>query len=173
MAGHQGRQPTRLVGRVDCDTVGRIISRVCADELDPDRLENLFEIGSMRSAERASTNYLTLVADHLRSQIVWGTQGNSQAAANRFFGQIGRSPRRRSRCSRSTSAPGTPTRARARAPGDHRNRPVSFRGLGQPGAGRRAPRLLDKLRGLDDPDAARRFEYARWSLLKAPDRLND
>jgi len=35
---------TRLV-RIDWDTVGRIITRVCADELDPDRLENLFEIG--------------------------------------------------------------------------------------------------------------------------------
>jgi hypothetical protein len=38
---------TRLV-RIDWDTVGRIISRVCADELDPDRLENLFEIGIER-----------------------------------------------------------------------------------------------------------------------------
>lgn len=34
---------TRLV-RVG-GTVGRIIARVCADELDPERLENLFEIG--------------------------------------------------------------------------------------------------------------------------------
>ena len=31
----------------------------------------------------------------------------------------------------------------------------------------------NKLRELDDPDAARRFKDARWSLLKAPDRLND
>ena len=34
----------RLV-RIDWDTVGRIIARVCADELDRDRLHNLFEIG--------------------------------------------------------------------------------------------------------------------------------
>ena len=31
--------------RVDWDTVGRIIKRVCADELDPDRLEHLYDIG--------------------------------------------------------------------------------------------------------------------------------
>jgi transposase len=31
----------------------------------------------------------------------------------------------------------------------------------------------NKLRELDAPDAARRFKDARWSLLKAPDRLND
>jgi transposase len=34
----------RLV-RIDWDTVGRIIRRVCDDELDGDRLHNLFEIG--------------------------------------------------------------------------------------------------------------------------------
>jgi transposase len=31
--------------RVDWDTVGRIIERVCADELDPDRLSALYDIG--------------------------------------------------------------------------------------------------------------------------------
>jgi transposase len=30
----------------------------------------------------------------------------------------------------------------------------------------------NKPRELDDPDAARRFKDARWSLLKAPDKLN-
>jgi hypothetical protein len=35
---------TRLV-RIDWDTVGGIIARVSADQLDRDRLENLFEIG--------------------------------------------------------------------------------------------------------------------------------
>ena len=31
--------------RIDWDTVGRIIARVCADELDPDRLSDLFDLG--------------------------------------------------------------------------------------------------------------------------------
>jgi transposase len=35
---------TRLV-RIHWRTVGRIIERVCADELDPDRLDGLYEIG--------------------------------------------------------------------------------------------------------------------------------
>jgi len=35
---------TRLV-RIHWRTVGRIIERVCADELDRDRLDDLFEIG--------------------------------------------------------------------------------------------------------------------------------
>ena len=32
--------------RIDWDTVGRIIARVCADELDPDRLSALFDMGA-------------------------------------------------------------------------------------------------------------------------------
>jgi transposase len=31
--------------RIDWDTVGRIVARVCADELDPDRLSDLYDIG--------------------------------------------------------------------------------------------------------------------------------
>ena len=31
--------------RIDWDTVRRIIKRVCADELDPDRLAHLYDIG--------------------------------------------------------------------------------------------------------------------------------
>ena len=62
---------TRLL-RIDWDTVGRIIARVCADELDRDRLENLFEIGIDEVRWKRQHNYLTLVADHLRGQIVWG-----------------------------------------------------------------------------------------------------
>ena len=34
----------RLV-RIDWDTIGRIVKRVCDDELDPDRLNDLFDIG--------------------------------------------------------------------------------------------------------------------------------
>jgi hypothetical protein len=31
--------------RIDWDTVGRIIKRVCDDELDPGRLNDLFDVG--------------------------------------------------------------------------------------------------------------------------------
>jgi transposase len=40
--------------RIDWDTVGRIIARVCADQLDRERLENLFEVGIDESAGAAS-----------------------------------------------------------------------------------------------------------------------
>ncbi|MBV8943370.1 MAG: transposase [Solirubrobacterales bacterium] len=86
---------TRLV-RIDWDTVGRIISRVCADELDPERLENLYDIGIDEVSWKRQHNYLTLDADHVRGQIVWGTKGNDGSAANRFFRSIGKSRATRS-----------------------------------------------------------------------------
>jgi transposase len=74
--------------RVDWDTVGRIIARVCADELDPARLENLFDIGIDEVSWKRQHNYLTLVADHRAGTIVWGTAGVGERAADRFFAEL-------------------------------------------------------------------------------------
>lgn len=71
--------------RIDWDTVGRIIKRVCDDELDPGRLEDLFEIGVDEVSWKRQHNYLTLVTDHQRRQVVWGCEGKGQAAADEFF----------------------------------------------------------------------------------------
>lgn len=74
----------RLV-RIDWETVGRIIKRV-GDELVPsDRLSELFEISLDEVAWRKGHRYLTLVGDHNRSCVVWGTEGKGQAAADQFF----------------------------------------------------------------------------------------
>ncbi len=62
---------TRML-RIDWDTVGRIVTRVCADELDPDRLAALFDIGVDEVSWKKQHNYLTLVADHRAGKIVWG-----------------------------------------------------------------------------------------------------
>ena len=72
---------TKLL-RIDWDTV-EIITRVCAEELDADRLENLFEIGINEVSWKRQHNYLTLVADHLRGRSS-SIEGDGRAA-NRFF----------------------------------------------------------------------------------------
>ena len=74
--------------RIDWDTVGRIIKRVCDDELDPDRLEDLFDVGIDEVSWKRQHNYLTLVADHQRRQVVWGCEGKGQAAADEFFSEL-------------------------------------------------------------------------------------
>ncbi|MGB0091992.1 MAG: helix-turn-helix domain-containing protein, partial [Solirubrobacteraceae bacterium] len=52
---------TRVL-RIDWRTVGRIIKRVCDDELDPDRLNDLYDIGIDEVSWKRQHNYLTLVA---------------------------------------------------------------------------------------------------------------
>jgi transposase len=74
--------------RIDWDTVGRIVKRVCDDELDPDRLNDLFNVGIDEVSWKRQHNYLTLVADHQRRQIVWGCEGKGQAAADAFFDEL-------------------------------------------------------------------------------------
>jgi transposase len=74
--------------RIDWDTVGRIVKRVCDDELDPDRLEDLYDIGVDEVSWKRQHNYLTLLADHRRGKIVWGTNGAGEKAADRFFAEL-------------------------------------------------------------------------------------
>ena len=164
---------TRLV-RIDWDTVGRIISRVCADELDPDRLHNLFEIGVDEVSWRRQHRYLTLVADHIRGQIVWGTEGNSQAAADKFFSELGESRSKAIEVISLDMGPGYAKSAREHAPqaiiaiDPFHVVALANRALDEVRRG-----YWNELRRLGNRDAARRFKDARWSLLKAPKNLND
>jgi transposase len=82
---------TRML-RIDWDTVGRIIKRVCADELDPGRLNDLFDIGIDEVSWRKQHNYLTLVADHRRGKIVWGAEGAGENAADSCFAELDAEP---------------------------------------------------------------------------------
>jgi len=77
----------RLV-RIDWQTVGRMIERVGDELLPGDRLGELFEISIDEVAWRKGHRYLTLVGDHRRRCVVWGTEGKGQAAADRFFAEL-------------------------------------------------------------------------------------
>ncbi|MEA2009475.1 MAG: transposase, partial [Actinomycetota bacterium] len=79
---------TRLV-RVTWRTVGRIIERVVVDELDPGRLDDLFEIGVDEISWRKHQKYLTLVANHRSGKIVWGGEGKSAKTLDGFFNELG------------------------------------------------------------------------------------
>ena len=163
---------TRMV-RIDWDTVGRIISRVCADELDPDRLQNLFEIGIDEVSWRRAHRYLTLVADHIRGQIVWGTEGNDSGAADRFFKELGISRSHAIEVISLDMGPGYAKSAREHAPqaiiaiDPYHVVALANRALDEVRRG-----YWNELRQLGDQDAARRFKDARWSLLKAPQNLS-
>lgn len=103
----------RLV-RIDWDTVGRILTRVMADRLDPSRLESLFEIGVDEVSWRNRHNYLTLVSNHRTNQVVWGAQGRYTATLDAFFDELAPSapsgsPRYRWTCRPATPSPSART----------------------------------------------------------------
>jgi transposase len=164
---------TRLV-RVHWRTVGRIIERVCADELDPDRLDGLFEIGIDEVSWRKGHRYLTLVTDHQRGQVVWGADGNGADTADRFFDELGAE-----RCARIEAisldmGPGYAKSARADG-----HAPQATICIDSFHVAKLASDALDEvrreywneLRALGDQDAAKRFKDARWALLKRPENL--
>jgi transposase len=195
--------------RIDWDTVGRIIARVCADELDPDRLNELFDIGVDEVSWKKQHNYLTLVADHRAGKIVWGCKGAGEQAADAFFTELDPDSPRAVPPTPPGDAAASSLSARTHHAADEREPPVAERagklaaisldmGPGYAASARwhapqavvcidpyhvvqNANKALDEvrraywneLRQSGDPQAARRFKDARWSLLKAPAKLTD
>lgn len=160
--------------RIHWRTVGRIVQRVCADELDPDRLDGLFEIGIDEVSWRKGHRYLTLVADHRRRQIVWGAEGASAATADLFYKELG--PERSAAITAVSMdmGPGYAKSTRANAP-----QAVvcidSFHvaKLGGDAMDEVRRDYWNELRTLGDQQAAKRFKDARWALLKRPENLTD
>jgi transposase len=192
----------RLV-RIDWDTVGRIVERVCADELDRDRLMDLFDIGMDEVSWRKQHRYLTLVVDHRRRCVVWGTEGAGADAADRFYTALDPEPPPDPSDAEPPEIQQEPPaeRDRDRRVGERagRIRAISLdMGPGYAKSAREhapqaiicvdpyhvvqlANKALDEvrrdywnhLRSLGDQDAAKRFKDARWALLKNPEDLTD
>jgi len=85
LASKTDKTATCRLTRIDWHTVGRVIKRVADEQLDGDRLDDLFEISIDEVAWRKGHRYLTLIADHRRGCVVWGADGKGQAAADEFF----------------------------------------------------------------------------------------
>jgi transposase len=88
LAARTDKSTIKRMLRIDWDTVGRIVKRVCDDELDPGRLDDLYEIGVDEVSWKRQHKYLTLVVDHQRRQVVWGCEGSGAAAADEFFAEL-------------------------------------------------------------------------------------
>lgn len=164
---------TRLT-RVNWRTVGAIIERVVADELDPHRLDDLYEIGIDEVSYRKQHNYLTIVADHRSGRVVWADEGKDTAAAERFFDALGERRARRLTAMSMDMGPAYPKVAAKRAPQAticwdpfH----VVAMATRELDVVRRAH--WNQLRASADPATAKRFKGARWALLKRPEDLSD
>lgn len=166
---------TSLV-RVTWRTVGRIIERVVADELDPDRLNNLFEIGVDEVSWRRHHKYLTLVANHATGRIVWGAEGRDSETLDGFFNEPGEE------CSSQITAVSKdmgPAFAKSVRNEGHAPQaticldPFYIVALGTKAVDEVRRPLWQQMRRLPDPEVARKFKGARWALLKNPEDLTD
>jgi len=70
-------------------TIGPIIARVVADELDQDRLEGLVCVGVDEISYRRHHRYLTTVAEHKSGAIVGCAPGRNSATLQGFFDELG------------------------------------------------------------------------------------
>jgi transposase len=160
--------------RVNWRTVGAIIERVVADELDPHRLDDLFEIGIDEVSYRKQHNYLTVVADHRTGHVVWCDEGKDTAAARRFYDALGQARSHRLRAVSMDMGKAYPKVTRKRAP----QATICWDPFHVVAM---ATRELDvvrrqqwnRLRDTTDAATAKRFKGARWALLKRPESLSD
>ena len=164
---------TKLV-RISWRTVGRIIERVVTDELDPTRLDGLFEIGVDEISWRKHHNYLTLVADHHSGKVVWGGEGKSSKTLDEFFDQLGPE-----RCGQVSAISMDMGQGFAKSAREHA--PSATICLDPFHVVALATRAVDDvrrpmwqdMRRLPDQSFAKQFKGARWALLKNPDNLTD
>jgi transposase len=75
--------------RIAWETVGRIVTRVVADQLDQQRLQGLVQIGVDEISYRRGHRYLTNVADHQTGAIIWSAPGRGGGTLEQFFASLG------------------------------------------------------------------------------------
>ena len=165
----------RLV-RIDWDTTGRIIERVIADGLDPDRLNGLFVVGVDEVAWRKGHSYITLVSNNATGRFVWGQEGKDTATLDRFFDELG--PARAEEITAMSMDMGPAFDKSARKAGHATQAiicydPFHVVQLATTALEKVRRQVWQDLRRLPDQDAARRFKGARWALLKNPCDLTD
>jgi len=162
----------RLV-RVDWDTTGRIIERVVADRLDPDRLQRLFQVGVDEVSWRKGHSYLTLVSNHATGKFVWGRAGKDAATLDHFFDDLGD----RAEAIQAVSMDMSP--AFRKSVTTHAGNavicydPFHVVALATAALDKVRRQVWQDLRKLPDQDTARRFKGARWVLLRNPTDLTD
>lgn len=164
---------TRLC-RINWRTVGAIIERVVADELDPGRLDGLYEIGIDEVSYRKQHNYLTVVANHRTGEIVWADEGKDTAAAKRFFDALG--DKRAAKLTAMSMDLGPTYRKAAACHAPQATvcyDPFHLVALATKALDSVRRAHWNELRHTADPATAKRFKGARWTLLRRPEDLTD
>lgn len=70
-------------------TVGTVVERVVARQARADRLDALTHIGVDELSYRRHHEYVTVVVDHLRGEVVWAHEGKDAGTLRKFFAELG------------------------------------------------------------------------------------
>jgi len=89
LAQQMAKAPIARLLRIAWDSVGKIVERVVADQLDDRRLHGLVAIGCDEISYRKGQRYLTCVADHASGRIIWARPGRNAATLQAFFDELG------------------------------------------------------------------------------------
>lgn len=165
---------TQLV-RVNWRSVGAIINRVVADQLDDSRLDELYLMGVDEVSYRKQHHYLTLVTNHQQGKVVDARPGKTAATLTEVFDQLGPD-----RCADIVAISADMGPAYLKAIREHPD--VNATVCIDPfHVSKAANDALDKvrrafwnhLREHAGPNDAKTFKHARWALLKSPADLTD
>jgi len=175
LATRMDKTAVRRLVRVAWQTVGAICARVVTDQLDPGRLEELFEVGIDEVSWRKGHRYLTLVTDHGTGKVVWGAQGKDTATCDQFFAELGAD--RAAKLAAVSTDMGAAYLKSVAKPGHAPNAtvcidPFHVVALASDALDQVRRQVWNQLRAVD-PDKAKQFKGARWVLLKRPERLTD
>ena len=141
-------------------------------ELDPNRLDNLFILGVDEISYRKHHNYLTLVTNHETGKIVYGAEGKSAKSLDEFFDDLGEERIAKIKAATMDLGPAFAKAFREKAPNvqiclD----PFHVVKLGTEALEEVRKDLWREMRKLPSPVYARKFAGARWALLKNPGTL--
>jgi transposase len=147
-----------------------------ATNLDQNRLDGLVTIGVDEISWRKHHKYLTLVTDHTRGKVVWGSAGKDTATLDAFFDDLG--PARAAAIEAVSMDMGPAYAKSVRAQGHAPHAVVCvdpFHAVKLVGEALDVERrkAWNELRHGGDPVAAKKFKGARWALLKNPTNLTD
>jgi transposase len=161
--------------RINWRTVGAIIERVVADELDDARLDGLYHMGVDEVSYRKQHHYLTLITNHDLGKVIDARPGKTAKVLTGFFDDLGEQ-----RCGdiAAISADMGPAYLKAIAEHPHVDAAVCIDPFHVMLNANKALDVVrrgywNELRQRAGPADARRFKHARWALLKRPEHLTD
>ena len=159
------------LAKVSWPTVGKIVERFVARNIDKRRLDGLFVIGLDEVSYRKGHKYLTVIANHLTGAPVWMAEGRSQKTLGAFFDELG--PERSRALDVVTMDMCAPyiAEVRARAP-NARIAFDPFHVVKLAGEAVHEVRRAEARVRKGTPEAAA-LKGTRWALLKAPERHTD